>query len=164
MTFAFDLISDLHVETWSDFDWTGRPTSPFCVVAGDVARDHQLLKQTLDHLAQCYEAVFYIDGNDEHRYYLDDIGANYRELASEIDAIDDVVFLHNNVVIVNGVALIATNAWWSWDWDTSFDLDQCHQNWQSHTGCNKHVPATVTELARADAEYLRLSIAKLHKK
>ena len=46
MKFAFDLISDLHIETWPDFDWTGQATSPYCVVAGDVARDrdaHMLL-------------------------------------------------------------------------------------------------------------------------
>ena len=39
MSFSFDLISDIHAETWPDFDWTGRATSPYCVVAGDVARD-----------------------------------------------------------------------------------------------------------------------------
>ena len=163
MIFAFDLISDLHAETWPDFDWTGRATSPFCVVAGDVARDHAVLRQTLDHLGQCYEAVFYIDGNDEHRYYLDDIGSNYRELAAQISAIDDVVYLHNNVVIVNGVAIVATNAWWSWDFDPAFDQAQSQQSFCEHTMCNSHVPAVISDLARADREYLRLSISKLQK-
>ena len=46
MQFAFDLISDLHVETWDSFDWTGQATSPYCVVAGDVARDRQRLLDT----------------------------------------------------------------------------------------------------------------------
>jgi hypothetical protein len=50
MTFAFDLISDLHVETWDSFNWTGQPTSPYCVVAGDVSRDHVQVAQTLEHL------------------------------------------------------------------------------------------------------------------
>ena len=163
MIFAFDLISDLHIETWPDFDWTDRATSPFCVVAGDVARDHALLAQTLDHLGQCYEAVFYIDGNDEHRYHFDDIGANYRELAAQIQTIDDVIYLHNHVVVVNGVAIVATNAWWSWDFDTTFDLEQCYQGFCEHTQCNSHVPAVITDLARADSEYLRLSIEKLQK-
>jgi hypothetical protein len=69
MKFAFDLISDLHVETWDSFDWTGQATSPYCVVAGDVARDRQLLlADVLKHLGECYPGgVFYIDGNDEHR-------------------------------------------------------------------------------------------------
>ena len=43
MQFSFDLISDLHVETWDQFDWTHQPTSPYCVVAGDVSQDRKLL-------------------------------------------------------------------------------------------------------------------------
>ena len=70
MTFAFDLISDLHVETWDTFDWTGQATSPYCVVAGDVARDRQRLLDVLTHLGQCYPGgVFYVDGNEEHKDY-----------------------------------------------------------------------------------------------
>ena len=66
MTFAFDLISDLHVETWPKFDWTGQATAPYCVVAGDVARDRGRLLETLYHLGECYlGGVFYIDGNEE---------------------------------------------------------------------------------------------------
>jgi hypothetical protein len=53
MTFAFDLISDLHIDTWKDFDWTGQATSPYCVVAGDVTRDRAELLAALEHLGQC---------------------------------------------------------------------------------------------------------------
>ena len=79
MTVAFDLISDLHTDTWTDFDWTGQATSPYCVVAGDVTRDRKTLVDTLTHLGECYPGgVFYIDGNDEHSYYLDDLGSSYQ--------------------------------------------------------------------------------------
>ena len=50
MEFNFDLISDLHIETWPTFDWTGQATSPYCLVVGDVARDRKLLMETLKHL------------------------------------------------------------------------------------------------------------------
>ena len=81
MTFAFDLISDLHIETWDSFDWVGQATSPYCVVAGDVCRDRTLLVDTLTHLGQCYPGgVFYIDGNDEHRYQMEEIGTSYYDL------------------------------------------------------------------------------------
>ena len=66
MHFAFDLISDLHVETWDSLDWTGQPTSPYCVVAGDVGRDRTQVMETLTHLGNCYAGVFYIDGNLKH--------------------------------------------------------------------------------------------------
>jgi hypothetical protein len=163
MIFAFDLISDLHIESWSSFDWTGRPTSPFCIVAGDVARDRAVLRDTLDHLGQCYQAVFYIDGNDEHRYHLNDIAGSYQQLEAQIQDIENVVFLHNNVVIVNGVAIVATNAWWTWDYDPSFEVDHCYHCFCQFTDCDQHVPEVITGLARADAEYLKLGIQKLQR-
>ena len=43
MSFAFDLISDLHGETWPEFVWTGQATSAYCVVAGDLARDRDIV-------------------------------------------------------------------------------------------------------------------------
>ena len=52
MTFAFDLISDLHIETWDKFDWTGQATSPVCVIAGDIARTTDLTVDTLKHLGE----------------------------------------------------------------------------------------------------------------
>ena len=108
MTFAFDLISDLHTETWDDFTWTGLATSPYCVVAGDVARDRTLVLDVLRHLGQCYQAVFYIDGNDEHRYFYDDLNASYSDLTNRIRKIPNVVFLQDNVVVVDGVAIVST--------------------------------------------------------
>ena len=78
---TFDLISDLHLETWDeDLNLSGQATSPVCVVAGDIARDHILVKKFLKHLSECYAAVFYIDGNDEHRFQLGDLGASYSKL------------------------------------------------------------------------------------
>ena len=58
MEFAFDLISDLHIETWPGFDWSNQATSPYCVVAGDIARDRKGLIETLKHLGRCYQGVF----------------------------------------------------------------------------------------------------------
>ena len=128
MTFAFDLISDLHVETWNNFDWSDQATSPYCVVAGDVARDRSRLLDTLEHLGRCYPGgVFYVDGNEEHKNQLDDLGASYRDLARDIDLIPNVVYMQDNVIIVNGVALIGTNGWWTYDFDDEFNLDDSIQ-------------------------------------
>ena len=135
MTFAFDLISDLHVETWDSFDWTGQATSPYCFVAGDVARDRQLLLDALTNLGQCYPGgVFYVDGNEEHKDYLDDLGASYRDLAKDIGAKKNVVYMQDNVVIVNGVAILGTNAWWTYDFDPNVDVESSIQHIQDHFG------------------------------
>jgi UDP-2,3-diacylglucosamine pyrophosphatase LpxH len=161
MTFAFDLISDLHVETWDSFDWTGQPTSPYCVVAGDVSRDHALVAKTLDHLNQCYAGVFYIDGNDEHRLNLQDLGGSYRSLKHQIEDLEGVVYLQDNVVIINGVAILATNGWWSYDFDPLIDYDDSQEWYKEYTQSSQSSVDAITGIAYHDAAYLTNSIKKL---
>jgi predicted phosphodiesterase len=162
MTFAFDLISDLHVETWDSFDWAGQATSPYCVVAGDVARDRQLLLDALTHLGQCYPGgVFYVDGNEEHKDYLDDLGASYQDLAKDIDAIPNVVYMQDNVVIVNGVAILGTNAWWTYDFDPEVSVDDSIQYIQDHFGINSSSATNIMGVAYNDAAYMINSVRKL---
>jgi hypothetical protein len=161
MTFAFDLISDLHVETWDNFDWTGQPTSPYCVVAGDVSKDHDRVVQTLDHLNECYAGVFYIDGNDEHRYQLEDLGSSYRSLTHKLKALDGVVYLQDNVVIINGVAILATNGWWSYDFNPAIEYDAAQEWFREYTQSSQIACDSITGIAYHDATYLTNSIKKL---
>jgi hypothetical protein len=93
MSFSFDLISDLHIESWPNFDWSNQATSPYCVVAGDVARDTELVVKTLQHLGQCYAGVFYIDGNEEHRYQLNDLDKSYQDMSAAVSNIPNVVYM-----------------------------------------------------------------------
>jgi len=162
MNFAFDLISDLHVESWDNFDWTDQATAPYCIVAGDVARDRQRLLDALAHLGQCYPGgVFYIDGNEEHRDYLDDLGASYRDLAKDLDSIKNVVYLQDNVVIVNGVGILGTNAWWTYDFDPRLDLVQSIQYIQDHLGVSNSTATNITGVAYNDAAYMNRSVRRL---
>jgi hypothetical protein len=162
MIFAFDLISDLHVETWDSFDWTGQATSPFCVVAGDVARDRQTLISTLTHLGQCYPGgVFYTDGNDEHRYYLDDLGKSYKNLTKEIKSIPNVIYMHDHVVVVDGVAIVATNGWWSYDFDPHLDFEQSVNFAREHFQISAPHARNIASVSHQDAAYLINSVRKL---
>jgi hypothetical protein len=161
MIFAFDLISDLHVETWNPLDWTDQPTSPYCVVAGDVSRDHDMVAETLEHLSGCYAGVFYIDGNDEHRYNLEDLGASYCSLKNKIDSINGVVYLQDNVVIINGVAILATNGWYSYDLDSTIDYDLSQEWYQDYTNSSQSAVESITNIAYHDAAYLANSVKKL---
>ena len=164
MYFSFDLISDLHVETWDQFDWTDQPTSQYCVVAGDVARNRERLLETLEHLGQCYSGgVFYIDGNEEHKDYLDNLGASYADLAKDVNALDNVVYMQNNVVIVNGVALLATNAWWTYDFDPDIDMETSIQAIQDHHGIDNTSATNILGVAYTDANYMISSVEKLQK-
>lgn len=161
MTFAFDLISDLHVETWDPLDWTGQATSTYCVVAGDISRDLVRTQEFLTHLGSCYQAVFYIDGNDEHRWCLDNIGQSYQDLSAAVSAVPNVVYMHNSVAVINGVAILATNGWWTYDFDPNIDLEQTQSWLQDHYGLDKNTVENISTMALHDAAYLVRSVRKL---
>jgi len=162
MEFAFDLISDLHLETWpSETDWSGMATSPHCVIVGDVCRDRTKLTQFLRHIGNCYQGVFYIDGNDEHKSYMGELGESYRDLHHKIARMANVVYLQDNVVVVNGVALLGTNGWWCYDFDFAIDSAET-KKWLSDK--EKYDDITIAQIASAattDASYLTSSIRRL---
>ncbi|CAB4138186.1 hypothetical protein UFOVP328_379 [uncultured Caudovirales phage] len=161
MQFNFDLISDLHIETWDNFDWSDQATSPYCIVAGDVAQDREVLRETLHHLGKCYQGVFYIDGNDEHRHGLDDLGSSYRFLNRTLEDISGVVYLQDNVIIINGVAILATNGWWSFDMDPALDYEQSQQWYQERTQTISSTGDSITGVAFNDTTYMINSVRKL---
>ena len=166
MSLAFDLISDLHLETWTgEFDWTGQPTSPVCVVAGDISSDPRIVRNCLKHLSNCYAAVFYIDGNDEHRYRFHELGQSYQELARSINRLNRVTYLQDNVVVIDGVAVIGTNGWWGYDLDESIDRDHCKQHmvdWYNKIMPDREInPEELSDLSRRDVAYLVNSVQRL---
>jgi hypothetical protein len=164
MGHCFDLISDLHIESWPQpFDWSDRMTSPWCIVAGDVARDRDLLKRTLLHLGECYQGVFYIDGNDEHHGRYSDLSASYREIATMISRMSNVVYLQDNVVIMDDVAILGTNGWWSFDFNPDLDSKHTIEWWCENFGFEYNVPRIITNLSHTDAVYVNKSLVKLQK-
>lgn len=109
MKFSFDIISDLNL-TDDSFDWEGKPTSLFCLVAGNISSDLRIILKVLRHLSSCYQGVFYIDGS------LENGDVNFRdtrvkELSKICSGLPNLVYLHNNVVIVDGIALVGLNGW-----------------------------------------------------
>lgn len=163
MSFAFDLISDLHVETWDQFDWSHRATSPVCVLAGDIGRDRDTVTRTLRHLGRCYQAVFYIDGNDEHYSYLEDLGSSYNDLVRRLKRIANVVYLQDNVVIVDGVAILGTNGWFGFDFDLGIDAEQvdqwCQEKYHMSAGATK----SIARMSNTDASYMIASVQRLQR-
>lgn len=161
MKFNIDLISDLHIETWDDFDWTGQATSLYCIVAGDVCRDRDVLVDVLTHLGECYQGVFYIDGNDEHREYLHDLGDSYRDLEDRLSNIKNVVYLHDNVIIINGVAIVATNGWWTYDFDPTIDQSQTIMWVKERYNISIGQAGIINDIAYNDVGYMMNAVRKL---
>lgn len=142
--FTVDLISDLNLEDHHLFDWTGKSTSLFCVVAGNISSDLGVVRRVLQHLGDCYRGVFYIDGSLEHSVLKD-----YEDRVSDISRIcreiEPVIYLHNHVVILNGYAFAGINGWYGNRETTSNLLDE----------------ALAEEYRHIDQIYLNSTIKKL---
>lgn len=162
MRFTFDLISDLHVDTWPEpFNWNGLATSPYCIVAGDVARDRRLLIDTLKHLGRCYQGVFYIDGNDEHRDSYYRLDKSYESLNAKINQIPNVVYLQDNVVIIDGVAILGTNGWWDYDLDPRISSADVMNWFEDECGVDRDISEVIRKIAIADSMYIANSVKRL---
>lgn len=111
MTIGFDVISDLNLKEGEIFDWEGMPTSLFCIVAGNVSSDLKTVMRVLYHLSSQYQGVFYIDGTMEvsNPYERDE---TVDIIGKQCAKLRNVVYLHNNVVVVDGVAIVGINGWY----------------------------------------------------
>ena len=138
-------------------------TSPYCIVAGDVSRNRLDLVRTLRHLGQCYRAVFYIDGNDEHADHWHDLTMSYQDLARRIKKIPNVIYLQDNVVVIDGVAILATNGWWGFDFGNDCEPTQSAQWYQSKwtPPLESGVLQNIGRQATFDYTYLRNSVKRL---
>jgi len=108
---GFDILSELRLDIEESFNWENKPSSLYCLVPGNISVHPRTVVQTLSHLATQYQCVFYIPGTLE--YELAPFGEEFRtkELEEKISEIPGVVMLYQNVVIVDGVAVLGINGW-----------------------------------------------------
>jgi predicted phosphodiesterase len=164
MQISFDLISDLHLETWEQpLDFAMMPTSPICVVAGDVTRDRFLLTDALTQLGKNYQAVMYIDGNDEHRWTLNNLEESYEDLKAEIGSIDNVIYLQDNVAVFEGVGFVGTNGWWTYDFTEADSYEDTKKWFMQQYKVGIQECSNVEAMALYDIKYLNKSVANLQK-
>lgn len=110
MNFGFDIISDLYLDESDTFNWENKPTSLYCLIPGNISEDIHVLYKTLKHLSKFYQGVFYIEGALEHQS-LAEKEETITEITKICSSIKNVVYLHNNVVVVDGIALVGINGW-----------------------------------------------------
>lgn len=162
MQFSFDLISDLHVETWPvNFDWAGMPTSQICVVAGDIAKNRDVVINTLDNLASAYQNVIYIDGNEEHKFYMTELQDSQDHLSALIKKRKNVIGLQEQVAVVDGVAFIGCNGWWTYDFDQPESYDDTKHWFVKEYNVDMQIACQIEELAMQESSYLINSVKKL---
>lgn len=110
MEIGFDVISDLRLEPDDSFNWEGKPTSLYCLVAGNVSHDLRTVLQTLAHLCRLYQGVFYVPGPLEYRD-ASDIDVRTEHIINVCAKINNLAVLHHNVIIIDGVAVLGANGW-----------------------------------------------------
>lgn len=110
MEIGFDVISDLHLSPEDSFNWEGKATSLYCIVAGNVSSDLRTLWQTLAHLSQYYQGIFYSPGYLEYEA-ADNINFRTEQITEMCSRIPNIALLHHHVIIVDGVAVLGCNGW-----------------------------------------------------
>lgn len=117
MTVGFDIISDLYLTPDESFNWEGKVTSLYCIIAGNISNDVRTIRQTLMHLSSMYQAIFYIPGSLEYEN-VDNVLTRYEEIYKICSSLDHVISLHNHVVIIENIALVAAVGWYGYTDDT----------------------------------------------
>jgi hypothetical protein len=108
---GFDVISDLNLEPNDSFNWETKTTSLYCILSGNISSDMRTVTQTLVHLSQLYQGVFFTPGLLEYETSKLDINKRTAELVSLAQKVPNIVILHHNIIIVDGIAIVGSNCW-----------------------------------------------------
>jgi len=110
MEIGFDLISDLRLQPDDSFNWENKATSLYCLLAGNVCSDMRTLHQTLAHLSNFYQGIFYVPGITEY-LGVPSIEQRTKEINAICKKLPKVAFLDHHVVIIDGIAIVGANGW-----------------------------------------------------
>jgi predicted phosphodiesterase len=164
MKIHFDLISDLHVDTWDEeFSWEGKATSLYAVVAGDISRDRSQLRPVLEEISKHYVMTMFVDGNDEHRWTLDNLAESYKTLKKELAGIPNFIWLQDDSLVIDNIGFIGTNGWTSFDFaeDNSY-LE--NKKWMEQTyKISMFAGQQIEAMAMQDAGFLVKTVEKLQR-
>jgi len=130
MAIGFDLISDLNLSPEDSFNWEGKATSLYCIIAGNISDDLRTIRQTLLHLSRFYQGIFYTMGSLEYNN-TNDVQARTDEIHKICHSVPNVAIMHHHVVVVDGIAVIGTNGWYGNTVDTDpavSELLEIHRN------------------------------------
>jgi predicted phosphohydrolase len=112
MKIGFDVISDLNLIPDEEFNWEGKATSLYCIIAGNISNDLRTIHQTLNYLSKFYQGIFYTAGALEYEG-APSIPIRTEEIVKICKTIRNIAYLHNHVVVIDGVAIIGTNGWYA---------------------------------------------------
>ena len=151
----FDLISDLHIETWGDqqVNWEGLGTSLIAVIAGDISQDIDETYSTVLDISKNYKHVVYLDGNHEHRNQ-PNITRRREEIAEMFGKYRNITYLYRNTIVLDSTAFIGCNGWYSFDFGEPYVVKQECWHWLMDHGRDEDLLIEQWQMAMEDAEYL----------
>lgn len=110
MKIGFDVLGDLNLSPGEEFNWENKATSLYCVIPGNISSDIKTIIKVLLHLSKFYQGVFYSTGALEY----EGVELKHQRTAEIIKAckkIRNVAVLFQNVVIIDGIAILGCNGW-----------------------------------------------------
>jgi hypothetical protein len=110
MEVSFDIISDLYLNPEDNFNWEGKSTSLYCIVAGNVSSDLRTLFITISHLSKFYQGIFYIPGVLEYTGAVS-FEDRTKEILNIFKPLNNIAILYHHVVIIDKVAVLGANCW-----------------------------------------------------
>ena len=110
MSIGFDIISDLNLSPEDSFNWEGKATSLYCIIAGNISSDLRTIRQTLLHLSKHYQGIFYVLGSLEYKNAIS-IDKRTEEIYKVCRSVRNIAILHQHVVIIDGIAIAGANGW-----------------------------------------------------
>ena len=111
MKIGFDVISDLNLLPGEEFNWEGKATSLYLIIAGNISNDVRTIRQTLGHLSKFYQGIFYILGSFEYDA-TNDIPKRTEEIFKICRTLKNIALLHQHVVVIDGIAIVGANCWY----------------------------------------------------
>ena len=109
---GFDIISDLNLEPNDNFNWEDKATSLYCILSGNISSDVQTMVNVLSHLSRFYQGVFYTPGLLEYDSSpLQNINQRTADIQNISKKLPNVILLHHNIVIIDGIAIVGANCW-----------------------------------------------------
>ena len=164
MKIHFDLISDLHVDSWDEeFSWEGMATSPYAVIAGDISRERANIRPILEEISKHYLMTMFVDGNDEHRWTLDNLGDSYKTLKQDIGDIKNFIWLQDDSLVIDNVAFVGTNGWTSFDFAEDKSYLENHRWMQETYKISMFAGQQIEAMAMSDAGFLCRTVEKLQR-
>lgn len=113
----FDLISNLHIETWSpdqQVKWQGLGTSLVALVLGNVSASLNKSYQTVIEISKHYKHLIFLDGDLEHDGTCP-INETREIIKEKFNKYRNITYLYRNSIILDNVAFIGSHGWYSFD-------------------------------------------------